>query len=147
MLLKRIRWSSLLRLVVIVGVAYAVGFAIIFYAIPYLAHRLGVTYNPGFYMTTAGMLYIIMTPMFLFFIGLTWHIYKESTDPIMMAVREKVVKEFMDSKQWEGLMDRLVKAEMQRILDFYFPPLKGSVKEKVRNKTYKVYKYIKESFQ
>ncbi len=85
--------------------------------------------------------------MMLLIIGLVWHIYKESTDPLMIAVREKVAREFMESKQWEGLMERLVKAEMQRVLDFYFPPLKGSAKEKIKSKTYKVYKYIKETLQ
>lgn len=146
MFLKRIHWSPLLRLVVVVGIAYAVGFYAVFYAIPYLAHRLGIAYSPGFYYMVAAPMYII-TPALLFVIAMLWHIYRETTDPLMIAVREKVAREFMESKQWEGLMDRLVKTEMQRVLDFYFPPLKGSVKEKVRDKTYKVYKYIKGTFQ
>ena len=121
------------------------GFMVV-YGLPTIYQRITHSPVPTFYYTIAIPLFmygLFMLPM----IGLLWHVYKESTDPLAIAVRERVAREFMEGKQWEGLMDRLVKAEMQRILDYYFPPLKEPTRERVRRTVARVVKYVREYVQ
>jgi len=131
-------WGLLLAIVVATW--------LVFSGLPMLYQWVYHTPVSGFYFMVALPTYLTLLGLLPLF-GIVWHVYKESTDPLAIAVRERVAREFMESKQWEGLMDRLVKAEMQRVLDFYFPPLRGSVKEKIKEKTYRIAKYVKTHVQ
>ena len=144
------RWLTFLRDWWGVITAAVVGGWLVISGLPMIYHAIYHQQVSGFYFMVAVPVYL-MSLVFLPVIGIAWHIYKESTDPLMLAVRERVAREFMEGKQWEGLMEKLTKAEMQRVLDYYFPPIRGStterVKARVKTATYRVVKYVREHVQ
>lgn len=121
------------------------GFAVV-YLLPWAYQVVTHSPVPGFYYVVAYPLFL--TGLFLLVVlGIAWHMYKESTDVLMLAVRHKAVMRLVEDKKYEPLIDRLVDGEIRRVLNYYFPPIGGSVRDRARYVVHRVIKYVKEYVQ
>lgn len=93
----------------------------------------------GWYMQLATPLFLTSVPMALLFL-LVWHVYKDVTDPLTLAVREYTVRRLMDEKRFEPVIKRLSDREIQRIFApaVVKPPLSWRLANGVRKVTAKV---------
>ena len=123
------------RLFIVVAIAYAIAFAIVYFGIPHLMF-LWWGYNSntaiGYYMSFAVPL-MMTVPLLLIAIGLIVHVTSEITDPIMNAVRQVAVKKLIEDKRYSDKIDKMAENYLSEHLVRYgvVRAIKPSAKDRV----------------
>jgi len=111
------------RMFIVVTIAYAIAFAIVYFGIPHLmylwwGHNTGSNTAIGYYMTFAVPL-MMTVPLLLIAIGLIAHVTSEVTDPIMNAVRQVAVKKLIEDKRYSDKIDKMAENYLSEHLTKY----------------------------
>ena len=99
------------RMFIVVTIAYAIAFIIVYFGIPHLmylwwGYNIGTNTAIGYYMEFAIPL-MMMAPLLLIAIGLIWHVHSELTDPIMNAVRQVAVRKLIEDKRYSDKIEKM----------------------------------------
>ena len=99
------------RMFIVVTIAYAIAFVIVYFGIPRLmylwwGYNVGSNTAIGYYMSFAIPL-MMTVPLLLIAIGLIAHVTSEVTDPIMNAVRQVAVKKLIEDKRYSDKIDKM----------------------------------------
>jgi len=111
------------RMFIVVTIAYAIAFAIVYFGIPHLmylwwGHNTGSNTAIGYYMSFAVPL-MMTVPLLLIAIGLIAHVTSEVTDPIMNAVRQVAVKKLIEDKRYSDKIDKMAENYLSEHLTKY----------------------------
>jgi hypothetical protein len=111
------------RLFIVVTIAYAIAFAIVYFGIPHLmylwwGYNVGSNTAIGYYMAFAVPL-MMTVPLLLIAIGLIVHVTSEVTDPIMNAVRQVAVKKLIEDKRFSDKIDKMAENYLSEHLTKY----------------------------
>jgi len=111
------------RMFIVVTIAYAIAFAIVYFGIPHLmylwwGYNTGSNTAIGYYMSFAVPL-MMTVPLLLIAIGLIAHVTSEVTDPIMNAVRQVAVKKLIEDKRYSDKIDRMAENYLSEHLTKY----------------------------
>jgi hypothetical protein len=111
------------RMFIVVTIAYAIAFAIVYFGIPHLmylwwGYNTGSNTAIGYYMSFAVPL-MMTVPLLLIAIGLIAHVTSEVTDPIMNAVRQVAVKKLIEDKRYSDKIDKMAENYLSEHLTKY----------------------------
>jgi hypothetical protein len=111
------------RLFIVVTIAYAVAFIIVYFGIPHLmylwwGYNVGSNTAIGYYMSFTVPL-MMTVPLLLIAIGLIVHVTSEVTDPIMNAVRQVAVKKLIEDKRFSDKIDKMAENYLSEHLTKY----------------------------
>jgi len=111
------------RMFIVVTIAYAIAFAIVYFGIPRLmylwwGYNVGSNTAIGYYMSFAIPL-MMTVPLLLIAIGLIAHVTSEVTDPIMNAVRQVAVKKLIEDKRYSDKIDKMAENYLSEHLTKY----------------------------
>jgi len=111
------------RMFIVVTIAYAIAFAIVYFGIPRImyawwGYNTGSNTAIGYYMTFAVPL-MIMTPLLLIAIGLIWHVASELTDPIMNAVRQRAIQKLIEDNRYRDKIGVIAENYLNKHLERY----------------------------
>ena len=125
------------RMFIVVTIAYAIAFAIVYFGIPHLmylwwGYNTGSNTAIGYYMSFAVPL-MMTVPLLLIAIGLIAHVTSEVTDPIMNAVRQVAVKKLIEDKRYSDKIDKMAENYLSEHLVRYgvVRAIKPSAKDRV----------------
>jgi len=125
------------RMFIVVTIAYAIAFVIVYFGIPHImyawwGYNVGSNTAIGYYMTFAVPL-MMMAPLLLITIGLIWHVATELTDPVMNAVRQRAIQKLIDDNRYRDKIEVIAENYLNKHLEGYGfikvvkPGLKGRV--------------------
>jgi hypothetical protein len=111
------------RMFIVVTIAYAIAFIIVYFGIPRLmylwwGYNVGSATAIGYYMSFAVPL-MMTVPLLLIAIGLIAHVTSEVTDPIMNAVRQVAVKKLIEDKKYSDKIDKMAENYLSEHLTKY----------------------------
>jgi len=111
------------RMFIVVTIAYAIAFIIVYFGIPHLmylwwGYNTGSNTAIGYYMSFAVPL-MMTVPLLLIAIGLIAHVTSEVTDPIMNAVRQVAVKKLIEDKRYSDKIDKMAENYLSEHLTKY----------------------------
>ncbi len=111
------------RMFIVVTIAYAIAFVIVYFGIPRLmylwwGYNVGSATAIGYYMSFAVPL-MMTVPLLLIAIGLIAHVTSEVTDPIMNAVRQVAVKKLIEDKRYSDKIDKMAENYLSEHLTKY----------------------------
>jgi len=111
------------RMFIVVTIAYAIAFIIVYFGIPRLmylwwGYNVGSNTAIGYYMSFAIPL-MMTVPLLLIAIGLIAHVTSEVTDPIMNAVRQVAVKKLIEDKRYSDKIDKMAENYLSEHLTKY----------------------------
>ena len=111
------------RMFIVVTIAYAIAFVIVYFGIPRLmylwwGYNVGSNTAIGYYMSFAIPL-MMTVPLLLIAIGLIAHVTSEVTDPIMNAVRQVAVKKLIEDKRYSDKIDKMAENYLSEHLTKY----------------------------
>jgi len=97
------------RMFIVVTIAYAIAFVIVYFLIPRImyawwGYNVGSATAIGYYMEFAVPL-MMTVPLLLIAIGLIVHVTSEVTDPVMNAVRQVAVRKLIDDKRFSDKIE------------------------------------------
>ena len=125
------------RLFIVVTIAYAIAFAIVYFGIPRLmymwwGYNVGSNTAIGYYMSFAVPL-MMTVPLLLIAIGLIVHVTSEVTDPVANAVRQVAVKKLIEDKRFSDKIDKMAENYLSEHLTKYgiVKAIKPGVKDRV----------------
>ena len=125
------------RLFIVVTIAYAIAFAIVYFGIPRImyawwGYNVGSNTAIGYYMTFAVPL-MMLTPLLLITFGLIWHVKSELTDPVMNAVRQVAVRKLIEDKRFSEKIDKMAENYLNEHLTKYgiVKAIKPGVRDRV----------------
>ena len=111
------------RMFIVVTIAYAIAFIIVYFGIPHLmylwwGYNVGSNTAIGYYMTFAVPL-MMTTPLLLITIGLIWHVATELTDPVMNAVRQRAIQKLIDDNKYRDKIEVIAENYLNKHLERY----------------------------
>jgi len=111
------------RMFIVVTIAYAIAFVIVYFGIPRLmylwwGYNVGSATAIGYYMSFAVPL-MMTVPLLLIAIGLIAHVTSEVTDPIMNAVRQVAVKKLIEDKRYSDKIEKMAENYLSEHLTKY----------------------------
>jgi membrane protein implicated in regulation of membrane protease activity len=111
------------RMFIVVTIAYAIAFVIVYFGIPHLmylwwGYNIGSNTAIGYYMEFAVPL-MMMTPLLLIAIGLIWHVASELTDPVMNAVRQRAIQKLIDDNRYKDKIEVIAENYLNKHLERY----------------------------
>jgi hypothetical protein len=111
------------RIFIVVTIAYAIAFAIVYFGIPRImyawwGYNTGSNTAIGYYMTFAVPL-MMTVPLLLIAIGLIIHVASEVTDPVMNAIRQVAVKKLIEDKRFSDKIDKMAENYLSEHLGRY----------------------------
>ena len=125
------------RMFIVVTIAYAIAFVIVYFGIPRLmylwwGYNVGSATAIGYYMSFAVPL-MMTVPLLLIAIGLIAHVTSEVTDPIMNAVRQVAVKKLIEDKRFSDKIDKMAENYLSEHLTKYgvIKAIKPGAKDRV----------------
>ena len=107
------------RMFIVVTIAYAIAFIIVYFGIPHLMYLWwGTSSNTaiGYYLNFA-MPLILLAPLALIAIGLIWHVHSELTDPIMNAIRQRATQKLIEDKKYSEKIDNMAENYLAKHLE------------------------------
>ena len=125
------------RLFIVVTIAYAIAFIIVYFGIPHLmylwwGYNTGSNTAIGYYLNFAVPL-ILLAPLALIAIGLIWHVHSELTDPIMNAIRQRATQKLIEDKKYSEKIDKMAENYLAKHLERcgFVKVVKPGVKDRV----------------
>jgi len=125
------------RLFIVVTIAYAIAFIIVYFGIPHLMYLwwgYGVSSNTaiGYYMMFAVPL-MMLTPLLLITFGLIWHVKTELTDPVINAIRQVAVRKLIEDKRYSDKIEKMAENYLSEHLTKYgiIKAIKPGAKDRV----------------
>ena len=111
------------RMFIVVTIAYAIAFVIVYFGIPHImyawwGYNTGSNTAIGYYMTFAVPL-MMMAPLLLITIGLIWHVATELTDPVMNAVRQRAIQKLIDDNKYRDKIEVIAENYLNKHLERY----------------------------
>jgi membrane protein implicated in regulation of membrane protease activity len=111
------------RMFIVVTIAYAIAFIIVYFGIPHLmylwwGYNVGSNTAIGYYMEFAVPL-MMMTPLLLITFGLIWHVATELTDPVMNAVRQRAIQKLIDDNRYRDKIEVIAENYLNKHLERY----------------------------
>ena len=130
------------RIFIVVTIAYAIAFIIVYFGIPHLmylwwGYNTGSNTAIGYYMEFAVPL-MMMTPLLLITFGLIWHVKSELTDPVMNAVRQVAVRKLIEDKRFSEKIEKAAENYLNEHLTKY--GIVKAIKPGVRNRVVVLFK-------
>ena len=111
------------RIFIVVTIAYAMAFIIVYFGIPRImyawwGYNVGSATAIGYYMEFAVPL-MMTAPLLLIAIGLIVHVTSEITDPVMNAVRQVAVRKLIEDKRFSDKIDKAAENYLNEHLTKY----------------------------
>ena len=111
------------RMFIVVTIAYAIAFVIVYFLIPRImyawwGYNVGSATAIGYYMEFAVPL-MMTVPLLLIAIGLIVHVTSEVTDPVMNAVRQVAVRKLIEDKRFSDKIERAAENYLNEHLTKY----------------------------